>query len=42
MKEILKDSFGYPDHFRHVQWLAEREEIWENTIDEMDEEYGGS
>ena len=41
MKEILEQSFGYPNNFAHDEWVLKREEIWETTMDEINEEYGG-
>lgn len=38
MQEILRNSFGYPDNFRRAEWIAEKESIWERTMNEVFEE----
>lgn len=41
MKDILEESFGYPDNFARSEWQQQSEDIWERVMDEVDEEYGG-
>lgn len=41
MKKILEEYFGYPNNFARAEWMARKDEIWEITIMEVEDEYGG-